>query len=61
MLINAKGKEVHVHPSVRGHSLKGVPNHANISILAPLTEVLEPSTTHCGPLFRLGTRARMRS
>ena len=58
MLINNLNQPVNVSPALRGHSAKGVPNHFAIAVLAPLREVLEPSTMKCGDMFKIGTRAR---
>ena len=60
MLIDSNGKIVQVGHNVRGHSAKGEPNHHAIAVLAPLREVLEPSTMKCGDMFRLGTRAKLK-
>ena len=58
MLLNNLNQPVNVAPSLHGHTVKGVPNPGAIAVLAPLREVLEPSTMKCGDMFRLGTRAR---
>ena len=60
MLLNNLNQSVTVAPTLRGHSAKGVPNHFAIAVLAPLREVLEPSTMKCGDMFRLGTRAKLK-
>lgn len=57
MLLNHLNQPVNVSPTLHGHSAKGVPNHF---ALAPLREVLEPSTMKCGDMFRLGTRAKLK-
>lgn len=59
MLVNQQGNIVNVAPALHGHTAKGVPNPGAISVLAPLREVLEPSTIKCGDMFRLGTRAKL--
>lgn len=60
MLLNNLNQPVNVAPTMHGHSAKGVPNHHAIAVLAPLREVLEPSTMKCGDMFRLGTRAKLK-
>lgn len=59
MLLNHLNQPVNVAPTLHGHSAKGMPNHLAIAVLAPLREVLEPSTMKCGDMFRLGTRAKL--
>jgi len=58
MLINSQGVQVQVAPNIHGHTVKGAPNRDAIAVLAPLREVLEPTTTKCGDMFKFGTRAR---
>lgn len=58
MLLNNLNQPVNVAPDPRGHNAKGIPNPVAIAVLAPLREVLEPSTQKCGDMFKLGTRAR---
>jgi hypothetical protein len=60
MLLNNLNQPVNVAPTLHSHSAKGVPNHLAIAVLAPLREVLEPSTMKCGDMFRLGTRAKLK-
>ena len=60
MLLNNLNQPVNVAPTLRGHTAKGVPNPGAIAVLAPLREVLEPSTMKCGDMFRLGTRAKLK-
>ena len=60
MLLNNMNQPVNVNPTLHGHTVKGVPNPGAIAVLAPLREVLEPSTMKCGDMFRLGTRAKLR-
>lgn len=60
MLLNNLNQPVNVAPTLHGHSAKGVPNPGAIAVLAPLREVLEPSTMKCGDMFRLGTRAKLK-
>ena len=60
MLLNNLNQSVTVAKTLRGHSAKGVPNHFAIAVLAPLREVLEPSTSRSGAMFRIGTRAKLK-
>lgn len=60
MLMNQQGKVVSVAPNMHGHDKKGNPNWNAIAVLAPLSEVLEPSTMKCGDMFRLSTRAKLK-
>ena len=60
MLLNNLNQPVNVSPALHGHNAKGVPNPGAIAVLAPLREVLEPSTMKCGDMFRLGTRAKLK-
>lgn len=60
MLLNNLNQPVNVSPTLHGHTAKGAPNHGAIAVLAPLREVLEPSTMKCGDMFRLGTRAKLK-
>lgn len=50
MLINKQGKVVNVPPHVR-----------SAEALAPLREVLIPASNKCGDMFKISTRARLRS
>lgn len=58
MLLNNLNQPVNVAPNLHGHDKKGNPNWKAVYVLAPLREVLEPSTMQCGDMFKLGTRAR---
>ena len=60
MLLNNLNQPVNVAQSLHGHTAKGVPNPGAIAVLAPLREVLEPSTMKCGDMFLLGTRAKLK-
>ena len=60
MLLNNLNQPVNVAPSLHGHTVKGAPNTGAIAVLAPLREVLEPSTRKCGDIFSLGTRAKLK-
>lgn len=60
MLLNNLNQPVNVAPTLRGHNAKGIPSPVAIAVLAPLREVLEPSTMKCGDMFRLGTRAKLK-
>ena len=54
MLINAKGAVVHIP-----HIPQKSPNYANI--LAPLREVLEPTSKHLHGVFSIQARARYKA
>ena len=62
MLFNSKGKEVKSLHRGRNHIQEGfvVSHKADQTFLAPLHEVHAVLAPHCGKMFQLGTRARMK-